>query len=80
MALHYFHIANGKTTLDRDGTDLPDAVSVRTEAVQAARELLNLGQSEGLWNVKPWKVFVTNQPDGGGKVIATIEVTASWLA
>jgi hypothetical protein len=49
MAMHYFHMANGETTLDRDGTDLPDLSSVRNEALRAAREMLNFGDNENLW-------------------------------
>ena len=31
MALHYFHMTDGEKTLDREGTDLLDAASVRWE-------------------------------------------------
>ena len=80
MALHYFHISDGETILDREGSDLPDMASVRAEAVRTCRELLNLGHGEQLWGANPWKVWVTDQPSGGGRTIATIEVAASWLA
>jgi hypothetical protein len=49
MAMHYFHMANGHTTFGRDGTNLPDLTSVRKEALRAARDMLNLGDSEDLW-------------------------------
>jgi hypothetical protein len=49
MAMHYFHMVNGQTTFDREGTNLPDLASVRKEALRAARDMLNLGDSEDLW-------------------------------
>jgi hypothetical protein len=43
MAMHYFHMANGQTTFDSVGTNLPDLQSVRKEALRAGCEMLNLG-------------------------------------
>lgn len=77
MALHYFHISNGHTTLDDRGTDLPALADVRRVAVHTAHELLNLGNDDHLWTSEPWRVWVTDQPDGGGLTIASIEVIGS---
>ena len=74
MALHYFHLSNGHTTLDQDGTDHPDLVSVRKEAVRAFRELLHLASSDVLWTGDPWRVWVTDQPDATGRTILTLEL------
>ena len=75
MALHYFHFSNGHTTLDQDGTDLPDLASVRKEAIRSVRELLNLRHSEHLWTGDaPWKVWVTDEPDAAGQTVLTLEV------
>jgi hypothetical protein len=49
MAMHYFHLSNGHTTLDHDGADHPDLNSIRKEALRVLRELLNLGPTDGLW-------------------------------
>jgi hypothetical protein len=80
MALRYFHISDGQTTLDGLGTELSDVASVRAEAVRTCRELLNLGHGEQLWDGEPWKVWVTDQPNGAGRNIGNIEITASWVA
>jgi len=74
MAMHYFHMANGHTTFDSVGTDLPDLQSVRKETLRAGREMLNLGGSEPLWAGEPWRVWVTDEPDGSGQTILTLEL------
>jgi hypothetical protein len=83
--MHYFHLVNSHATLDRDGTDLPDLSSVRKEALRAAREMLRRADhqrfgvagvpSEQLWVGEPWKVWVTDKPDGSGQTILTIELS-----
>jgi hypothetical protein len=80
MALHYFHMSNGETILDVKGTDIPDSSSVRKEAVRTARDLLNLRETDKLWDGNPWKVWVTDRPNGAGRTIAIIEVNAAWPA
>jgi len=76
MAMHYFHMANGQTNFDSVGTDLPDLQSVRKEALRAGSEMLNLGGGEQLWAGEPWRIWVTDEPDGSGQTILTIELTA----
>ena len=76
MALHYFHLANGTTTLDDVGTELADLAAIRKEAVRAVRDLLNLGRAEEIWTGKPWKVWVTDKPKGAGRTLLTLEVQA----
>ncbi|MFL6819961.1 MAG: DUF6894 family protein [Bradyrhizobium sp.] len=69
-------MVNGQTTFDREGTNLPDLASVRKEALRAARDMLNLGDSEDLWGGGgPWRVWVTDEPDSSGKTILTIELS-----
>jgi hypothetical protein len=78
MSLHYFHHSNGRTSLDRFGTDLADASSVRKEAVRALRELLNLTDLTGddLFRGEPWKIWVTKDPDATGPTVLSLEVSA----
>jgi hypothetical protein len=80
MAQYYFHLSDGETILDDKGSELPDSASVRDETVRVTRDLLNVRQSNELWIGKPWRVWVTDQPNGAGRTLATIEVTASWSA
>ena len=76
MALHYFHHSNGHTTLDHFGTDHPDLASVRQEAIRALRELIYLGPADSLWSGEPWKLWVTQDPDGVGRNVLTLDLNA----
>ncbi len=76
MAMHYFHLSNGHTTLDHDGADHPDLNSIRKEALRVLRELLNLGPTDGLWGGDAWKVWVTDQPGSTGRTVLSLELNA----
>lgn len=77
MALHYFHIANGSTALDAEGTDLPDLNAVQKEALRMMREVVDLGiNEEKLWVGEAFKVWVTTQPNGAGRTLLTLELNA----
>ena len=76
MALHYFHLFDGHAILDEVGTNHPDPISVRKYAVRAFRELLHLGSNDSLWTGGPWRVWVTDQPDGMGRTVLTLELKA----
>jgi hypothetical protein len=80
MPMHYFHMSNGHTILDDHGTDLPDLAAVRDEAVRAAKELMSIGSAETLWDGKPWKVWVTDAPNGTGRTVASIEMNGTGPA
>jgi len=77
MALHYFHMLNGKLTPDLTGGDFADLAAVRGEALRAARDMLNLGAIDEIWRGEPWKILVTEKPTADSKAILTIEVIAS---
>jgi hypothetical protein len=77
MAMHYFHMLNGKLTADLTGSDFADLAAVRREALRAARDMLNLGAIDEIWQGEPWKILVTDKPTATSKAILTIEVMAS---
>jgi hypothetical protein len=79
LARYYFHQADGQVSLDDVGTDLPDLSSLKKEMVRAAWELLRLRSTDLLW-VEPWKIWATDQPGGQGTTVATIDLTASFIA
>ena len=76
MALHFFHFSDGHTTLDLVGTNHPELISVRKEAVRIFSELLNTALTHTLWTGEPWKVWVTDQPNGTGRTVLTLEMNA----
>jgi hypothetical protein len=77
MAMHYFHLANGSVSLDDIGTDLPTLAAVEIEALRTARDMLNLGSTDGIWDGGAWKVWVTDQPNAAGRTVLSLEVLAA---
>jgi len=61
MPLYYFHIRNGDTIRDTDGTELPDHDSARAHANGVARELME--NSDGIlgdeWS--NWRMIVHDE-------------------
>jgi hypothetical protein len=61
MAKYYFHFQEGgKLVADEEGTDLPNLLSARAEALKAARELLSEAIKFGVAEV-PEAVVISNQ-------------------
>jgi hypothetical protein len=77
MGLYYFHLKDGITILDSEGTDLPDLAAVRRTALATATEILG-GMKEGpaFWSGEPWKLWVTDQTSGGGTNVLTLQFAA----
>ena len=75
MAKYYFHLVDGHTILDDRGLELSNIADVQHEAIKASSDLLR-GHAP-LWNGEPWKMWVTDKPNGEGNVIVTLTFTAS---
>jgi hypothetical protein len=78
MQRYYFHLQDGQTILDETGVDLPDLAAVRQNALATTSEILG-GMKSGLtfWSGEPWKLWVTDQPDGLGTPVLTLTFSAS---
>ena len=77
MPRHYVHFQNGVTTLDPFGVDAPDMETIRAEAVRTAAAVLREDNLETLWAGNPLRLWVTADPDGKGKPILALEITAT---
>jgi hypothetical protein len=77
LALFYFHFVHGATSLDHAGVDLPDMAAVRSEAVAMIADILHDGSADFLWAGKPLRLWVTDQPNGAGKMLFALNVTAT---
>jgi hypothetical protein len=75
MARFYFHFANGQTTLDEVGIDLPDVNAARKEALGATRDLMFEAPSH-LWAGQACRIWVTDKPNAAGQTILSLELTA----
>jgi hypothetical protein len=77
MPRFYFHVEDDRRVLDQVGTDLPDIEAARQEAITAAGEMLRNGSGQVVWGGKPWRMWVTDQPDAGSKPLFTLRFSAS---
>ena len=71
MQRYFFHLKDGHTALDSEGTELVDLDAARQEAVRFSGEVLREGTGDSLWQGEPWepwRLWVTDQPDGKGKI------------
>ncbi|MBX9933589.1 MAG: hypothetical protein K2Y56_19050 [Methylobacterium sp.] len=59
MPRYFFHVFDGKSTLDADGTELPDWHTARREAVRLAGEILS-DEAQGPFLGNEWRMEVTD--------------------
>src|SRR5437763_14669353 len=76
MSLYFFHMQDGSTTLDAEGVDFPDLDSARREAICACGELLR-DIPAAIWNGAALHFWMTDQPDGGGNTLFSLNVSPS---
>ena len=70
-------IAQGTTDPRRRTFDeLLDMNAVKKEAVEVTAELLGGLRGPHFWSGEPWKLWVTNQANGAGKILLTLVFSA----
>ena len=77
--MFYFHFENGTTHMDHAGVDLVDMTAARAEAVATVAGILRDGDVGHLWRGKPWLLRATDEPNGAGKTLLSIHITASCI-
>jgi hypothetical protein len=77
MPRYYFHLKDGRTSLDSEGTELPDVVAARHAALRLSGEILREGADELLWGGTPWRLWVSDESDGAGETFFTLQFTAA---
>jgi len=75
MNRYYFHIRNGHTILDDVGSLLPNIASAKAEAWKVRKETIG-GPRTSPWDTAPWRLWVTEGPNGEGKTLLTLDVLA----
>jgi hypothetical protein len=73
---YFFHVRDGKEMLDENGVELLDMNAVKKEAVEVTAELLGGLRGPHFWSGEPWKLWVTNQANGAGKILLTLVFSA----
>jgi hypothetical protein len=76
MPLYYFHVSNGETILDEDGTEFVDLQSVKLEAIKTSGEMLrDTAPRLAVASDEPWRLWVTDKPQGQGNTLLKLELT-----
>jgi hypothetical protein len=75
--MFYFHFEDGAAILDRDGVDLDGTAAAHAEAVATLADILRDGEVNALWDGKPLRLWVTDQPNGLGQTLFAIHITAT---
>jgi hypothetical protein len=76
MPRYYFNLKDGRVSLDDEGTELADIKAARQEAVRFSGEVLRDGAGDSLWEGEPWRLWVTDQPNGKGMTFFTLDFSA----
>jgi uncharacterized protein DUF6894 len=79
MQRYYFHLENGQILLDEAGVELRDIAAAQNEALRASGDILKSGSrvNAALWNGTPWRLWVTDEPNGEGKTFFTLRLSAA---
>jgi hypothetical protein len=77
MSRYYFHLKDGRTILDAEGVELSSLIEARKTAITNSGEVLRDGADQCLWAGEPWKMWVTDAPNGEGNVLFTLNFSAS---
>ena len=72
MPLYYFHVYDGYSKLDTDGTELPDIYTAQDEAIRLSGEILR-EEAGKFWNNTDWRLEVT---DASGAVLFVLRFSA----
>jgi hypothetical protein len=71
MAKYFFHVLDGKLTIDSEGSELAGIKEARDEAIHTSGEIL---RSRGAQlNGRPWRMIVA---DAEGTVLYSLEFSA----
>jgi hypothetical protein len=78
MPRYYFHLENGQSLLDDTGVELPGIAAAQNEALGASVDMLKdrPRATATLWNGTPWRMWVTDKPNGEGKTFFTLRFSA----
>jgi hypothetical protein len=72
MPRYFFHVQDGQTFLDKEGSELPGLKEVRAEAIMASGEMLR-DNGRSFWGGTEWRMWVT---DEGGNTVCTMKFSA----
>lgn len=72
MPRYFFHVIDGSSDRDAEGTELPDIYAAQDEAVRTSGEILrDVGAK--FWDGSEWKLEVTDEQD---QILLTLRFSA----
>jgi hypothetical protein len=77
MPRYYFHIHDGMSQPDVEGTKLADLEAAKSEAIKLAAAVLRNGYANLCWNGTPWRLDVRDRPEPGGQALLVLNFFAS---
>jgi hypothetical protein len=69
---YFFHVHDGTSTRDDEGTELPDIFAAQEEAIRMSGALLG-EMGAKFWDGDEWSLEVT---DGAGRLLFTLRLSA----
>jgi hypothetical protein len=72
MPRYFFHVHDGSSTRDNEGTELPDIFAAQEEAILLSGELLR-EMGGKFWNGEEWSLEVT---DEAGRILFILRFSA----
>lgn len=72
MPRYFFHVTDGYSARDTEGTELPDIYTAQDQAIRTSGEILRDMGGE-FWNGTEWKLEVT---DVHGRILLTLRFSA----
>jgi len=72
MPRYFFHVYDGFSSLDQDGTEFPDIYTAQAQAIRTSGEILR-DMGAKFWNGTAWKLEVA---DERGDTLFVLRVSA----
>jgi hypothetical protein len=72
MPRYFFHVIDGYTARDGEGTELPDIYAAQEQAIHMSGEILR-DMGGKFWNGTEWKLEVTNEQ---GQILFALRFSA----
>jgi hypothetical protein len=76
----FFHVSYGKMAWDSEGIELQNVAEARSAAVKLAGALLSDIDDGRLWRGTPWRLWVTEGPNGTGNTVVALSFVAEYGA
>jgi hypothetical protein len=77
VSRYYYHLHDGRQILDDEGAELPNLAAARNMAIVHSGEILKDGAASSFWSGEPWRMWVTDEPNGGGRTLFTLRFEAT---